>query len=359
MQRGDIRDLMWFLAVAGERNFTRAAAKLGTSQSTLSSTIKQLEMRLGVRLLTRTTRSVALTDAGERLFQSLAPRFDQIEADIAALVAFRDKPAGTVRITLSDHALQTTVWPKLQVVLREYPDVKVELHSDNQMRNIVEERFDAGVRLGESIDKDMIAVRIGPDWRLVAVASPDYVMRQGRPSTPQELVDHVCINLRQTTMGNLYAWEFARDGRELRVRVDGQLTFNSTLPMVEAALSGYGIAYIPENIVSSLVASRRLTILLDEWSPRFAGYHLYYPSRRQISPAFSVIVDALRSREPHAVRASGLQTVLKSHDRVQLGKHTIDDWITESVRTSPTLLVQDVRLNRFPEPANQSRAVGR
>ena len=302
MQRADMKDLLWFLAVARERNFTKAAAKLGTSQSTLSHTIKQLEARLGVRLLTRTTRSVALTDAGERLYQSLAPRFEQIEADIAALVAFRETPAGTVRITLSDHALQTTVWPKLQPVLRNYPDVRVELYSDNTMRNIVEERFDAGVRLGESIDKDMIAVRIGPDWRLVAVASPDYVNMRGRPAAPQDLVNHVCINLRQTTVGGLYAWEFAKDGRELRVRVDGQLTFNSTLPMVEAALSGYGIAYVPETIVSSLVVKRRLTTLLDEWSPRFSGYHLYYPSRRQISPAFSVIVDALRYRDtahPH------------------------------------------------------------
>ena len=296
MQREDMKDLLWFLGVANERNFTKAAAKLGTSQSTLSHTIKQLEARLGVRLLTRTTRSVALTDAGERLFQSLAPRFDQIEADIAALVAFRDKPAGTVRITLSDHALQTTVWPKLQPVLRKYPDVLVELYSDNTMRNIVEERFDAGVRLGENIDKDMIAVRIGPDWRLVAVASPDYVNRHGCPATPQDLVNHVCINLRQTTVGGLYAWEFARDGRELRVRVNGQLTFNSTLPMVEAALSGYGIAYIPETIVSSHVSKGRLTVILDAWSPRFAGYHLYYPSRRQISPAFAVIIDALRLR---------------------------------------------------------------
>jgi DNA-binding transcriptional LysR family regulator len=292
-----MKDLLWFLAVASERNFTKAAAKLGTSQSTLSHTIKQLEARLGVRLLTRTTRSVAPTQAGERLFQSLAPRIEEIEADIAALVAFRETPAGTVRLTLSDHALQTTVWPKLQPVLRDYPDVKVELHSDNTMRNIVEERFDAGVRLGESIDRDMIAVRIGADWRLVAIASTDYVRRHGRPSTPQDLVDHVCINLRQTTMGNLYAWEFARNGRELRVRVEGQLTFNSTLPMIEAALSGYGVAYVPEGLVSSHIADGRLSLLLDEWSPRFSGYHLYYPSRRQISPAFAVIVEALRYRE--------------------------------------------------------------
>ena len=297
MLREDLKDLPWFLAVASERNFTKAAAKLGTSQSTLSNTIKQLEVRLGVRLLTRTTRSVAPTEAGERLFQSLAPHIEQIEADIAGLVAFRDTPAGTVRITLSDHALQTTVWPRLQRVLCDYPDVRAELHSYNTMRNIVEERFDAGVRLGESIDKDMIAVRIGPDWRLVAIASPDYVKRQGRPAAPQDLVDHVCINLRQTTAGGLYAWEFARDGRELRVRVDGQLTFNTTIPMIDAALSGYGIAYVPEDLVSRHVVAGRLVLLLDEWSPRFSGYHLYYPSRRQMPPALAVIVEALRHRD--------------------------------------------------------------
>jgi DNA-binding transcriptional LysR family regulator len=297
MRREDMKDLLWFLAVARERNFTKAAAKLGTSQSTLSYTIKELEAHLGVRLLTRTTRSVALTEAGERLYNSLAPRFEQIEADVAGLVAFRDTPAGTVRITLSDHALQTTVWPKLQRVLRDYPDIRVELYSDNGMRNIVEERFDAGVRLGESIDKDMIAVRIGEDWRLVAVASPDYLKRRGLPRTPQELVDHVCINLRQTTVGGLYAWEFEKDGRELRVRVDGQLTFNTTIPIVDAAISGYGIAYVPEDLVSSHIAEGRLALLLGEWSPRFSGYHLYYPSRRQISPAFSVVVEALRCRD--------------------------------------------------------------
>ena len=296
MQREDIKDLLWFLEVASERNFTKAAAKLGTSQSTLSHTIKQLEARLGVRLLTRTTRSVAPTEAGERLFQSLAPRIEQIEADVASLVAFRDKPAGVVRITLSDHALETTVWPKLRPVLRNYPDLRVELHSDNSMRNIVEEHFDAGVRLGESIDKDMIAVRIGEDWRLVAVASPDYLRRRGSPDAPRDLIHHVCINLRQSTIGGLYAWEFAKDGRELRVRVDGQLTFNSTLPIIDAALSGYGIAYVPENLVRDHIAEQRLTLLLDEWSPRFSGYHLYYPSRRQISPAFAVIVEALRIR---------------------------------------------------------------
>lgn len=296
MQRDDMKDLLWFVAVARERSFTKAAAELGTSQSTLSHTIKQLEARLGVRLLTRTTRSVAPTEAGERLYQSLVPRFEEIEADLAGLVAFRDKPSGTVRITLSDHALQTTVWPKLEPVLRDYPDLSVELYSDNGMRNIVEERFDAGVRLGESVDKDMIAVRIGPDWRLVAVASPDYFSRRPVPKIPQDLVGHDCIGLRQATFGGLYAWEFEKKGRELRVRVDGQLTFNSTLPMIDAALSGYGIAYVPENLVGHYVAEGRLTPVLDDWSLPFPGYHLYYPSRRQLSPALTVIVDALRHR---------------------------------------------------------------
>ncbi|ESY09360.1 LysR family transcriptional regulator [Mesorhizobium sp. C386A] len=296
MQRDGMKDLLWFVAVARERSFTRAAAKLGTSQSTLSSTIKELEARLGVRLLTRTTRSVSPTEAGERLFQSLVPRFEEIESDLASLVAFRDKPSGTVRITLSDHALQTTVWPKLQPLLSDNPDVRVELYSDNGMKNIVEERFDAGVRLGESIDRDMIAVRIGPDWRLVAVASPDYFSRHPVPSAPQDLVDHDCINMRQATFGGLYAWEFARDGRDLRVRVEGQLTFNSSIPMIEAATSGFGIAYVPENLVSHHIAEGRLRLVLDDWSPPFAGYHLYYPSRRQLSPAMAVIIDALRHR---------------------------------------------------------------
>ncbi len=291
-----MKDLLWFVAVARERSFTKAAAELGTSQSTLSHTIKELEARLGVRLLTRTTRSVAPTEAGERLYQSLAPRFKEIEADLAGLVAFRDKPSGTVRITLSDHALQSTVWPKLKPMLSDYPDLSVELYSDNGMRNIVEERFDAGVRLGESVDKDMIAVRIGPDWRLVAVASPDYFSRRPVPKIPQDLVGHDCINLRLTTVGGLYAWEFAKGGRDLRVRVEGQLTFNSTIPMIEAALSGCGIAYVPENLVSRHIAEGRLTLALGDWSPPFAGYHLYYPSRRQLSPAMTVIVEALRHR---------------------------------------------------------------
>ncbi|RVM09983.1 LysR family transcriptional regulator [Sinorhizobium meliloti] len=296
MLREDVKDLLWFIEVAREQSFTKAAATLGTSQSTLSHTIKQLEARLGVRLLTRTTRSVATTEAGERLLQSLAPRFEGIEADLADLVAFREKPSGTVRLTLSDHALQTTVWPKLSRVLSDNPDVKVELYSDNGMRNIVEERFDAGVRLGESVDKDMIAVRIGPDWRLRAVASPEYLARHGIPKTPQDLVSHVCINTRQATWGGFYASEFEKDGRELRVRVDGQLSFNSSISQIDAAVKGYGIAYIPEDLVEGHIQAGALQAVLDDWSEPFTGYHLYYPSRRQMSPAMALIVDALRHR---------------------------------------------------------------
>ena len=296
MQRGDLKDMLWFVAVADERSFTRAAARLGTSQSTLSHTIKRLEERMGLRLLTRTTRSVAPTEAGERLVQSLAPRIADIEADIATLMGLRDKPSGTVRITVSDHAYHTLLWPKLMPVLPNYPDIRMEFSLDNGLRNIVEERFDAGVRLGESLDKDMIAVRIGPDWRLVTVASPGYFSRHGVPRSPLDLVHHDCINHRQERSGGLYAWEFAKDGRELRVRVEGQLTFNSTLPMIDAAINGCGIAFVPENLAGAALSDGRLVQVLDEWCPFFAGYHLYYPSRRQLSPAMAVIVEALRYR---------------------------------------------------------------
>jgi DNA-binding transcriptional LysR family regulator len=246
MKREDLNDMLWFLAVAEERSFTKAAAKLGTSQSTISHTIKKLEARMGLRLLTRTTRSVVPTDAGERLIRSLAPRIEELETEIDELMEIRDKPTGSVRITLSDHALESVVWPKLRPVLKQYPDIKVELNSDNGFRNIVEEKFDAGVRLGESLDKDMIAVRIGPDWRLVAVASPDYLAKRAVPETPRDLVAHDCINHRQARAGGLYVWEFEKDGGEVRVRVDGQLTFNTSYAMIDAAVSGYGIAYVPE-----------------------------------------------------------------------------------------------------------------
>lgn len=300
MERTDFNQLTWFQAVAEERSFTKAAARLGVAQSTLSHAIKQLEARIGIRLLTRTTRSVAVTVAGERLLQTIAPRLTEIEEEIAALTAFRDKPSGSIRLTLSDHALETVVWPKLKPVLKAYPDIGVELLMDDSFRNIVEEGYDAGVRLGESLEKDMVAVRIGPDWRLVAVASPDYLAVHGRPRHPQDLVRHRCINRRQAGSGGLYAWEFEKDGKALRVRVSGQLTFNNSCAMIDAAVSGFGIAYVPDSTVSGAVASGALEVVLDDWSPPFEGYFLYYPSRRQNLLAFQIIVDALRHRGAEA-----------------------------------------------------------
>ena len=294
MAKEDFNDLLWFLAVAEERNFTKAAAKLGITQSTLSHTIKRLETRMGLRLLTRTTRSVALTEAGDRLFHSLSPRISAIRSDLAALTALRDTPSGTIKITLSDHALETVVWPKLKPILSKYPDIKIELSRDNGLRNIVDDGFDAGVRLGESIEKDMIAVRIGPDWRMLAVASPEYLADRSIPEHPQDLMQHNCINMRQATGGGLYIWEFEKNGQELRVRVDGQLAFNTSYPMVDAALAGHGIAYLPEDLVTDHIEAGRLVALLSDWSPPFPGYYIYYPSRHQNSPAFKVVVDALR-----------------------------------------------------------------
>ena len=296
MARGNFNELLWFLAVAEERSFTRAAARLGIAQSTLSHAVQQLEARMGLRLLTRTTRSVATTEAGERLRQSMSPRISEIEAEIDALMAYRDKPAGTVRITLSHHAMESVVWPKLYPILMDYPDIKLELSIDDTFRNIVEDGFDAGVRLGESLEKDMVAVRVGPDWRLVAVASPGYLKTRPMPRTPQELMRHNCINRRLDRVGGLYAWEFEKDGEEVRVRVEGQLTFNVDDAMIDAALRDHGIAFVPESSVERHIADRRLQIVLDDWSPKFAGYYLYYPSRRQNLPAFSVIVDALREK---------------------------------------------------------------
>ncbi|KAB2766082.1 LysR family transcriptional regulator [Ochrobactrum sp. 695/2009] len=296
MEKTDFNQLTWFRVVAEERSFTKAAAKIGVAQSTLSYAIKQLEAGMGIRLLTRTTRNVTTTPAGKRLLDTITPRMAEIEEEIAALMTFRDKPSGSIRLTLSDHALESAVWPKLKPVLRDYPDITVELILDSTFRNIVEEGFDAGVRLGESVEKDMIAVRIGPDWRLVAVASPEYLTQYGMPEHPQDLVRHRCINMRHESAGGLYAWEFEKDGQELRVRVRGQLTFNNSYAMIDAAVSGYGIAYVPDNIVEQHVASGELIQVLDDWSPLFDGYFLYYPSRRQNLPAFKVIIDALRYR---------------------------------------------------------------
>ncbi len=296
MQRGNLDDLLAFVVVARERSFTKAAAQLGVSQSALSHTIRGLEARLGVRLLTRTTRSVSPTQAGERLLQTVGPRFDEIDAELAALSEFRDRPAGTIRLTAIDYVADTILWPKLAGFLRQYPDIKIEIVIDYGLTDIVAERFDAGVRGGEQVAKDMIAVRIGPDLRMAVVGTPAYFKKRPAPRTPQELVEHSCINLRLPTHGGLYAWEFEKGGRELRVRVDGQLVFNGTTQMITAALAGFGLAYVPEDLVLPHLAKGRLARALADWCPPYPGYHLYYPSRRQSSPAFALMVDALRYR---------------------------------------------------------------
>lgn len=296
MRREDLGDLSVFIAVAEERSFTRAAARLGASQSALSQTIRRLEARLGVRLLTRTTRSVSPTDAGMRLLERLGPAFDQIDLEIAALSELRDKPAGAIRITTSQHAAETILWPTLRRLLPDYPDVAVELSVDAGFRDIVADRFDAGVRLGEQVAKDMIAVRIGPDLRMAVVGSPAYFMRRPEPKTPLELTVHDCINLRFPTLGGLYAWEFEKDGRELHVRVEGQLTFNDGGMILDAALDGFGLAFLLEDRVREPLSDGRLVRVLEDWCPWFAGYHLYHTSRRQLSPALALLVEALRFR---------------------------------------------------------------
>lgn len=296
MARDSFQDLLAFLAVAPERSFTRAAAKLGVSTSALSHTVKGLESRLGIRLLSRTTRNVAPTEAGERLLRSIGPHFEQIRAEIDALSELRDKPAGTIRITCTDYVVGTLIRPRLAEFLPKYPDIKVEVSVDYGFTDIIEQRFDAGVRMGEDVSKDMIAVRIGPDWRFAVVGSPAYFERRSAPITPQELTNHECINLRLTSGGGLYAWEFKRDGRELNVRVDGQLTFNSTGPLLNAALDGLGLAYVPQDLAAPYLANGQLLEVLSDWCPNFQGYHLYYPNRRQASPAFTLFVEALRYR---------------------------------------------------------------
>jgi DNA-binding transcriptional LysR family regulator len=296
MARSDLSDLMAFLAVARERSFTRAAAKLGVSQSALSHTIRRLEARMGLRLLTRSTRSVSPTEAGERLFVSVGPRFEEIEAEIEALSELRDRPAGTIRITAGEHAVNTILWPRLDPFMSRFPDIRIEIYIENRLADIVAERHDAGVRLGEHVAKDMIAVRIGPDWRLVVVGSPSYFAGRSLPQSPHDLTDHRCINLRLTTHGGLYAWEFEKAGEAVNVRVDGQLVFNSTLLILRASLAGHGLAYIPEDMALPHIARGELMRVLDDWCQPFSGYHLYYPSRRQTSPAFAAVVDALRFR---------------------------------------------------------------
>jgi DNA-binding transcriptional LysR family regulator len=296
MQRRSLDDLRSLVAVGRERSFTKAAAKLGISQSALSQTIRQLEARLGVRLLTRTTRSVSLTEAGERLVGTAAPRIEEIEAEVAAVSELRAKPAGTIRITATEHAADAILLPKITKLLREYPDIKIEIVIDYGLTDIVAQRLDAGVRSGEQVASGMIAVRIAPDMRMAVVGSPAYFKNRSEPKKPQDLIGHNCINLRLPTHGGLYAWEFEKGGRELKVRVEGQLIFNSTVQMLNAALAGLGLVYAPEGMVQPYLARGRLKRVLEDWCLPYPGYHLWYPSRRQSSAAFALLVDALRYR---------------------------------------------------------------
>jgi len=296
MQRGNLNDLLAFVVVGRERSFTKAAAKLGVSQSALSHTIRELETRLGIRLLTRTTRSVSPTAAGERLLHTLGPRFEEIEAELAAVSELREKPSGTVRITATEFAADAILIPKLAKLLRDYPDIKVEIIVDYGLTDIVAQRYDAGVRSGEQVAKDMIAVRIGPDMRMAVVGARSYFKNREEPNKPQDLIGHNCIALRLPTHGGLYAWEFEKGGRELKVRVEGQLTCNTTAQMLNAALAGLGLAYVPEGLVQPHLAKRRLKRVLEEWCLPYSGYHLYYASRRHSSAAFGLVVDALRYR---------------------------------------------------------------
>jgi DNA-binding transcriptional LysR family regulator len=294
--RENLNDLVAFVTVAREGSFTKAAAQLGVSQSAVSQTVSALEERLGIRLLTRTTRRVAPTDAGERLLSAIGPRLDGIEDDLAALGDLRDKPAGTIRITASEHAAGAILLPKLTPLLAGYPDIKLEINTDYRMIDIVEQRFDAGVRLGEHLAKDMIAVRIGPDFRMAVVGAPAYFARRPAPKKPQDLTAHDCIKVRLPTHGGLLPWDFKKGTRELNVRVEGQLTLNGFPQVLQAALAGAGLAFVLDDVVQPFLADGRLIRVLDDWCHAFPGYHLYYPSRRQPSPAFALVVDALRYR---------------------------------------------------------------
>ncbi|MBR0747939.1 LysR family transcriptional regulator [Bradyrhizobium japonicum] len=296
MDRDNASDLLAFLAVARERSFTRAAIKLGMSQSALSQIVRALEERLGVRLLSRTTRNVAPTQAGEKLFRSIAPKFEEMDVELAALGEFREKPAGTIRITATENAADAVLLPALEKILPNYPDIKVEVIIDYGLSNIVAEQYDAGIRPGGLVAKDMIAVRVGPDLRMAVIGAPSYFAGRKKPRTPQDLTEHNCLNLRLPTHGGLYAWEFEKNGRDLNVRVEGQLVFNGAGALLNAALRGFGLAYITETQVQPYLVSGQLVRVLADWCPPFSGYHLYYPSRRQSSPAFSLLVEALRYR---------------------------------------------------------------
>ena len=296
MRRENLNDLIAFVEVARERSFTKAAAKLGVSQSALSYTVRTLEARLGLQLLTRTTRSMSLTEAGARLFDSIGPRLDEIDQEVAAISELRDKPAGTVRITSVEHAAEVILWPKLVPLLRKYPDVNVEIINDYRLVDIAADRFDGGVRFGGHVDKDMIAIRISSGFRTAIVASPSYFEGRTPPVTPQDLTGHDCIGLRLPTHGGLYAWDFHKKGQTLEVRINGRVVFNSVPLMRQAALDGMGLAYMPEDYVAEPMRNGKLVRVLEDWCPLMPGYHLYYTSRRQPSPAFSLVIEALRYR---------------------------------------------------------------
>jgi DNA-binding transcriptional LysR family regulator len=298
MPRQPLNDLAAFLAVARERSFTRAAAQLGVSASALSQTVRGLEETLGVRLLMRTTRSVAPTEAGERLADTIGPHLESIGAELAAIAELRDKPSGTIRITTGDHAAETVLWPALADFLAKYPDIRVDITVDNSLTDIVAGQFDAGIRMGERLAGDMIAVRIGPELRMAAVAAPPYFAERSKPRVPQDLAAHTCINLRMQTLGGVYVWEFEKGAREVNVRVEGQLTVNDISVIRQAALNGLGIAFMPEDLARAHLDSGELIRVLSDWTPPFPGYFLYYPSRRHHSPAFALFVEALRYRAP-------------------------------------------------------------
>ena len=296
MRRENVNDYLAFIAVARNKSFTKAAAQLGVSQSALSYTVRTLEARLGLRLLTRTTRSVSVTDAGERLLDRIAPHFDAIESEVVALSGMRDKPAGTVRITTVEHAAETILWPKLVPLLRDYPDINVEIISEYTLRDIVADRYDAGVRLGEQVDKDMIAVPIAPAFRFAVVGAPAYFRTHKPPATPNDLTAHSCLRLHLPTHGGFYTWEFAKLKREVKVRIDGRAAFSSLSQMLQAAQDGMGLAYLPKDMVDAAMQDGSLIQVLADWCPPRPAYHLYYPSRRQQSPAFALVLEALRYR---------------------------------------------------------------
>lgn len=294
MPKESYNDLLAFIAVAREQSFTRAAAQLGVSQSALSHTIRALEAKMGVRLLTRTTRSVSPTEAGERLMRNIAPRFQEIEAELMAVGELRDKPAGTIRITASENAAETVLWPKLAKLLPKYPQIKVEVTAESRFTDIVTERYDMGVRLGDDLARDMTTVRISPDMRIAIVGSPAYLAKRPPPLKPQDLANHDCINLRLMSHGDLYAWELRKGRHQVNVRVEGQLVFNGTRQILQAALADFGLGYVPEEMALPYIVQGRLQPVLQDWCPAFPGYHLYYPSRRQLSRAMTVVIDALR-----------------------------------------------------------------